>query len=422
MTIKAALEMKRSKYQPGKRLAIECRRTRFFIRGSSQLLRLDLDLNSPNAHPQPRPSPSPPTPDQIRATYVAVDIDAVLANVDTIRAGRRGHFFAAVVKADAYGHGALPVARRLSEERVVDALVVSLVEEALELRAAGIELPILVAPGSFTNAHELIVRHSLTPVVGTSHDLERFSQVGQALEKTVSLHLEIDVGMARLGFPLQSIPQLRTLATTLPNIQVTGVMAHPSHTEDCKTPRTVEQNNMLLEAATALAAPVQDAINSPAKPCLHILTSGAMASLDGATIDATDLYRVGLAIYGIQPVPSKPIAGLLPALSWFSCIVALRTVDVGCQVGYNGTWTAGQASVIATLGVGYADGYPRSLSNRGQVHIGGQRASIVGSLCEQRREWWQRRRLTRSPSSQAWTLPWSMSPTSPVYRWAMWPR
>lgn len=370
---------------------------------------------------------------KFRKTYSVVDLDCIVDNVKTLRRKcGRVERFAAVIKADAYGHGARPVAHALMQANAVDAFVVALVEEAIELRQSGISAPILVTAGSFTGSYEAVVLNSLIPVVGNSADLHSFSETGRRLQRSVNVHIEIDVGMARLGFAVDSLQNLIRLAQGLDHIEIVGIMAHPSHAELPDAHRTTTQceelqviSEKLEQKLDRLASTVtlppfhlsstsnqySPSSSSPSsrsaspasahlhtnnrgldfpsntrkhhnslKRIRHFANSGALASAPNE--EGWGLVRVGLATFGVQPVPAKTISGLKPALCWYTSVVAIRQVKIGETVGYDGTWTAMRPSTVATLSVGYADGYPRSLSNVGQVTIFGQRANIVGNVCE----------------------------------------
>lgn len=373
-----------------------------------------------------------------RGNYADVDLDVIQSNCEVIRNYKQGvDLFAAVIKANAYGHGAIPLARHLLRSQCVDAFVVITVEEALDLRRADIMMPILVVSGSFVGAYEAVIQNSLTPVIGNITDLVNFSQAGIQLGCTVTVHVEVDVGMARLGFRQEDITRLGQLACKLDNIIIKGCMAHPSHsaldadsinhgqesafslacnalgptikqrTDEHPTgsrsfsyssstkslgseahgtsttssgPRTTSGSASERSDDTSLTTLSADQRRMTDVNVRHFINSASVAC--PLSTAHSNMARIGLALYGIQPVLEHPIPGLLPGLSWYASVVAIRTLKVGDTVGYNGGWRASRTTKVATICVGYADGYPRSLSNKAQVLVNGRRANVIGKICE----------------------------------------
>lgn len=311
---------------------------------------------------------------------MTIDLDRLVDNVVALRQNANVRSFAAVLKADAYGHGAVAVGRKLCQSGVVDAFVVALVEEGIELRQSGITLPILVAAGNYAGkAYVDVIAHQLTPIVGSIEDLHGFSDAASTLGvDRVAVHLEFDVGMARLGFQVESLPQLRRAVEGLDRVAIAGMMGHPSHAELPDAIRTSEQET-LLSSICDVVVPDRAAKDCPSSLMVHMANSSALTTSHRQ--DTFELARIGLAIFGIQPVPSLPLKGIKPILEWTADVVALRTIAKGQTVGYDGKWTALRTSRIATLAVGYADGYPRSFSNRAEVLIEGYRARVVGAVC-----------------------------------------
>jgi alanine racemase len=294
-----------------------------------------------------------------------VDLARVRQNVDVVaRVVGPGVGILAVVKADAYGHGAVACARAL--ERKVWGFAVSLVEEGVELRRAGVEAPIVVLGSFYGLSHRDVVAYRLTPVVSDAGDLPRFVRAAAELNAPrVGIHVKIDTGMARLGVRPEALPDFLTAVQATPEIELTGLCSHLADAE-AEDPSPSERQ---LERFAAARARVAAAGFRPV--VLHVANS-AGARLPAARFD---MVRPGLALYGVGPLP-----GLAPALSWKSRVVALRTLPSGTPVSYGGLHTTARESVIATVPVGYADGYTRRMTGRAEALVGGRRVRVVGAI------------------------------------------
>jgi alanine racemase len=300
---------------------------------------------------------------------VTVDLDAIVHNAQVARQYAAGAALCGVVKADAYGHGALPVARAL-ETSGIDWLAVALVEEGLALRQGGIQTPILVLAGNFRGAYAAVVQHALTPVVSHAPDLPELART--AGSAGLDIHVEVDTGMARLGVPQADLPAFLQAVAQHPQLRVRGLMSHLAHADDPAHPQNAAQMRRMAEAeGLAQAAGLS-------LRWRHLLNSGGL--LCGAE-PARDLVRCGLVLYGAQPAVGRSYADLRPALRWTTQPVALREVPAGTPVSYGGRWRASAPTRLATLPVGYADGFKRRLTNRGHVLVRGQRAPVVGAVC-----------------------------------------
>lgn len=307
----------------------------------------------------------------MRPTRLTIDLDAIVNNAQRSRAAVGEAKLCGVVKADAYGHGAVMVARALFAGGC-EMLAVALVEEAQTLRRNGIAGPILVLGGDYRGAYADVVGLALTPVVGQASEIVGLGEAAVHAGKTLDIHLEIDSGMSRLGVaPAEAVALARLIGATQ-GVRLTGLMTHFSHADVIGAPSSARQIAALQHAWDAVAAV------APHLRLRHIVSSGALVSAPQA---AHHMVRCGLSLYGIQPVPTQPIQGLRPAMAWLTQPVATRHIAAGQTVSYGGRWTAPRDSHIATLPVGYADGYPRLLSNRGHVLVRGQPAKIVGTVC-----------------------------------------
>ncbi len=314
--------------------------------------------------------------DAVRPTRADVNLEALRHNLRVIRRHAGDARVWAVLKADAYGHGAPAVARTLERARV-DGFCVALLEEAVELREAGIAAPILVMGGHYGNAHEEVVERGLLPVVHDLGQVEAFARLARRLgagagSAPVDVHLKIDTGMARLGVTLEELPALAAQLKDYPEVRVHGLMTHLS-CADAPTDDETREQLRRFEEATALLA------RHGVKPSLRHAASSAALLRGHATLD---VVRPGLAIFGVSPCAggqalTRELRGVMRVRTE---VVALRDIDPGAPVGYGGTWRAPRRARIATLPVGYADGLSRRLSNRGHVLLHGRRAPIVGAV------------------------------------------
>jgi alanine racemase len=306
----------------------------------------------------------------IRPTMAEVDLGAIRRNVQRLRqAVGPGVAVWGVIKADAYGHGAVAVGRAL--EPLCGALAVSLVEEGLELRSAGVRAPIMVL-GAFYNRHQDEVLHeSLTPVIYDRGDLDRFAAAAARRGRRVALHLKIDTGMSRLGFSTADLPAALDRARDLASVEVAGLCTHFA-SADAADPEATDGALERFEACLALAR-----ARGLTGLTVHAANSAATVRFAGARFDAV---RPGLALYGAMPSTHVGLAGLEPALRLSTRIMALHDVAPGTTVSYGGTWRAQRPSRIATLPVGYADGYPRHVRDAVTL-VRGMRAPVVGVVC-----------------------------------------
>ena len=253
---------------------------------------------------------------------------------------------------------------------------VALVEEGLALRQAGVSTDILVLGGAYEGAWEAMVQGGLCPAVFREDHLAALAAAAWRLGTVPRAHLKVDTGLARLGAQPQEVPALLARARAL-QVDVQGVMSHFANADLADAGVTQEQ----LKRFRAVLDQVDAAGLRPR--WRHLANSAAVLALPAAREgESLNLVRPGLALYGISPAPwLVPPPPLEAVLSWKTAVVHLKTVSPGTAVSYGGTWTAQRPTRIATLPVGYADGYPRRLSNRGQVLVRGQRAPLVGRVC-----------------------------------------
>ena len=309
--------------------------------------------------------------DTLRPTRAEIDLDAVVHNLGVARDIAGTSRVLAVVKADAYGHGVVPVARRLQEVGAYG-FGVALAEEALELREAGIHTAIVVLNGVHGGAHEEVVAAGLTPVVYELPELRAFADVAARRGAPVGVHLKVDTGMSRLGVPFAALAQfLDALEALGPKgaIAIEGCMTHLSSADS--DPDVTREQLARFDQAVAL---VRARGHEPT--LLHAAnTAGAFLHPESRY----DLVRLGSALFGYGP-PGTERAGLRPAMRLRTEIISLRRVPAGTRVGYDGTFTADQERTIATVPVGYGDGLIRATSNRAEVLVRGRRCPVVGNV------------------------------------------
>ncbi len=260
-----------------------------------------------------------------------VDLAALRKNVDVLAATvGPGVGILAVVKADAYGHGALAVARAL--ERKVWGFAVSLVEEGVELRRGGIEAPIVVLGSFYGYSHRDVLAFRLTPVVADEGDVEKFARAADEMSSgRVGLHLKIDTGMSRLGVRLERLDEMLDRLARTPGVELTGLCSHLASADVEDAAPSAEQLARFDEARRRVAAA------GFTVPLTHVANSAATLRFGGARFE---LVRPGLALYGYSPSGAAAYPGLLPAMSLKSRIVALRDVPAGERVSYGGLWRA----------------------------------------------------------------------------------
>lgn len=312
---------------------------------------------------------------RLRPTRACVSLGAIAHNTRVLVQQMPGTKVCAVVKADAYGHGAVQVARA-SLAAGAHGLAVALVEEGLQLRQAGIGAPIYLLAGHYGNAYDTVIQNGLTPVIGQAEDLAQMDRAAARLGVRFDVHLEVDTGMARLGFDPTAAVAWAQQAQSCKNLRVVGLMTHLSHADEPQAPSTPQQIADFDAVMHAVHALLPDLNNS------HVLNSGGLAcAAPRPSLASWGMVRCGLALYGVQPVASKPLGALKPALSWLTRPVALRRIAQGSPVSYGSHWRAQRPSTIATLPVGYADGYPRGFTHKAEVLVHGKRAPVVGTIC-----------------------------------------
>lgn len=306
-----------------------------------------------------------------RPTRIRVDLDALTRNLHAIRARVRVPVMG-IVKANAYGHGLVRVARHL-EAQGVDQLGVAFVEEGIALRQAGIRVPILVLGGIFGPQVALFIQHDLEITVSSLDKLRQVEATAESLGRKATIHLKIDTGMERIGVHSYSAGPFIEAALASKGCTLKGLYSHLACADDPQSPMTRLQLQRFLEACAHI-----ERIGAP-MPLRHLANSGGVLHFPETWLD---MVRPGILMYGVLPDPaSKPTIDVRPALSLVSQVVYFKVVRAGNPVSYGGSWTAATDTRVVTIPIGYGDGYPRALSSRGQALIRGQRHPLVGRVC-----------------------------------------
>ena len=306
-----------------------------------------------------------------RPTRIRVDLGALSHNLRALRA-HAGVPVMAVVKANAYGHGLVPVALHLQAQGV-DQLGVAFLEEGVALRRAGVHLPILVMGGIFGPQAAQLIAEDLEITVSSLDKLRQVEAAAQSLGRQAIIHLKIDTGMERIGVHSYHAAAFIEAAVVSRWCTVKGVYSHLACADDPASPMTAQQLERFLEACAHF-----ERIGAP-MPVRHLANSGGVLHFPETHLD---LVRPGIALYGVLPDPaSKATVDLRPAMSLVSQVVYFKVVPAGHPVSYGATWAPGVDTRLVTVPMGYGDGFPRALSSRGEVLIRGQRHPIVGRIC-----------------------------------------
>jgi alanine racemase len=308
-----------------------------------------------------------------RPTCCHIDVQALRWNFRQAKTRTRaGVRIISIVKANAYGHGAVAVARALEKEGS-DAFGVATLEEGVELRQAGIQAPIILLAGLYANQLEEAVHNRLTPVICDLAMLRDVEGAARAAAHTVEFHLKVDTGMGRIGFVAAEAESWLPALAELKALRMQGVLSHFSQAESVRGEYTQQQ----LEVFRGLLPRLGAGVRSP--EWVHMANSAAVITLPEAHFSHV---RPGLMLYGVYPSARMAEQILLkPVLSWKTKILQVKSVPRDGRISYGGTFRTQRESTIATLPVGYADGYNRLFSNRAAILVKGVRAPVVGTVC-----------------------------------------
>ena len=306
-----------------------------------------------------------------RPTRIVVDLDALGENLRAIGA-HVGVPVMSIIKANAYGHGLVPVAQSLQAQGCGQ-FGVAFVEEGVALRRAGITVPVLVLGGILGRQVAQLIVHDLEITVSSLDKLRQVEAAAEALQRKATIHLKVDTGMERIGVHSYSCGPLIEAAVVSPWVTVKGIYSHLACADDPASPMTAVQLGRFREACAHF-----DRIGAP-MPIRHLANSGGVLHHPDTWLD---MVRPGILGYGVLPDPASHRAiAVRPALSLVSQVVYFKVVKAGNPISYGATWAPATDTRVITVPLGYGDGFPRALSSRGEVLVRGQRKPIVGRLC-----------------------------------------
>lgn len=313
---------------------------------------------------------------QYSRVYAEIDLDAVLYNMESMRGNiAENTKIMAVIKADGYGHGAVEIAEAIDHLDYVFGYAVATVEEGLILRKHGIEKPILILGYVFPDQYEAMIRAEIRPTVFTAEMAEELSEAAEKTGMDCKIHFAIDTGMGRIGYQVteEAADEMTRLAK-LPHIMVEGIFTHFAKADEIEKEPTHRQIELFTHMIQMLE---QRGVKIPIHHCSN---SAGIVEIPEANMD---LVRAGITLYGLWPSDEvdKTKISIKPALSLITHVAYVKELEAGHSISYGGTYTTKETRRIATIPVGYADGYARSLSNKGDVLIHGRRAPICGRVC-----------------------------------------
>lgn len=307
--------------------------------------------------------------------YATVDLDAVCANMEAMRANlRRDCGIYGVVKTDGYGHGAVPIARAI--EPYVEGYAVATVDEGLNLRRHHIEKPVLVLGYTEPFRFEEMVKEEVRPAIFQVEDALILSEEAVKQNRTARLHIAVDTGMGRVGFQVnEEAADTVAFIASLPCLELEGIFTHFANADEADKRYTKMQLRRFQDFLDLLAR------RGVTIPIRHCANSAGIIDLPEAA--GMDMVRAGISIYGLYPSEEvdKGAVPLRPALQLKSEVAFMKTLPAGCGISYGTTYVTSRETAIATIPVGYGDGYPRNLSGRGYVLLHGKRVPILGRIC-----------------------------------------
>ena len=309
--------------------------------------------------------------------YAQVDLGAIVENAQKLHGNTaEGTGMLGVVKADGYGHGSVPVALRLEKLDYMFGFAVATPEEAYVLRAAGIRKPVVILGYAFPYSYEKLAREEIRPTVFSPRDADALEEAARRAGRPLRVHIKVETGMNRIGIrpDREGLSFVESLMSR-EWISIEGIYTHFARADEADKADARKQLETFQEFLHMIKRELSLEI-----PLRHCSNSAGIMEMPEANMD---LVRAGIALYGIYPSGEicREKLILRPALSLYSHIVHIKTIGPGESVGYGGTFTADRSMRIATIPVGYGDGYPRGLSNRGYVLIHGRRAAIRGRIC-----------------------------------------
>ncbi len=307
-------------------------------------------------------------------TYVSVDLGAVRHNIEEARKNiREDTKIMAVVKADAYGHGAVEVSHALSD--LVDAYGVAMAEEALELRQSGIRKRILILGYTAEDWFPELIGHRIAQTVYTWEMAEKLNRAAEQLGQKAIVHIKLDTGMGRIGFAAadENVRVVKQISA-LPYLELEGIFTHFARADEAAPDPIREPFHRFQFFVTKLE---REGIHIPIR---HVSNSAAIINFPEGNLN---MVRSGITTYGLYPSEqvSREVMRLTPAMQWKSVVSYVKDIEAGTSISYGGTFVSDRSMKVATIPVGYADGMKRDLSNKGRVLIRGRYANILGRVC-----------------------------------------
>ncbi len=306
-----------------------------------------------------------------------VDLDAVISNMDAMHSLLKTDTqMYAVIKTNGYGHGSLPIAKALESVRYVKGYAVATAEEALELRGEGIKKDILILSYTFPDKYEELIKEDVRITVFRKDSLNELSRAASNVGKNAIVHIAVDTGMGRIGIePDKTGLDFVRKALDTSNILVEGIFTHLARADESDKSSALEQLTKFRNFINDISSKVGAVI-----PVSHISNSAAILELPDTYMDAV---RAGITMYGLAPSDEVDMdkISLKPVMSLFSHITYVKKVPKGTSISYGGKFTAPGEMLVATVPLGYGDGYPRSLSGKGEVLVRGKRCPILGRIC-----------------------------------------
>lgn len=312
-----------------------------------------------------------------KRAYAQVDLDAIADNMRNMKENIAKHTkMLGVIKTDGYGHGCIPIAHTLEPLDFMFGFAVATAEEAHILRRAGVKKPVLILGYTFPYCYEMLAEEEIRPAVFREDSIEALAAAALKTGKPVKVHIKVDTGMSRIGIApdeagLEFVKKLKEQK----GIEIEGIFTHFARADEKDKTSAKRQ----LAVFGDFIRKIEDTLDFTI-PVKHCSNSAGILELPEANMD---VVRAGITLYGLYPSGevSRESVPLRPALSLYSHIVYIKTLKKGQSVSYGGTYTAAEDMRVATIPIGYGDGYPRSLSNKGYVLIHGKRAAILGRVC-----------------------------------------
>ena len=313
---------------------------------------------------------------KLQRVFASVDLEALISNVKEIERLSHGKGIIAVIKANGYGHGAVPIAEVLEPMRAVHGFAVATCEEALKLREAGINKPIIILGYEFPENYPDIIKSDIGVAVFKEDQAKLLSEEAVRQGKTALFHVAVDTGMSRIGVSPDEIGvDTVRYFKKIKNVRLSGAFTHFARADEGAggreaTERQIEKFSHFLELSRQAGITYEK---------IHISNSAGIIDYPDTQ---SDLVRAGIILYGLLPSENySKLTGFSPVLELKSHIVYIKYVERGTPVSYGGTYVAQEKRRVATIPVGYGDGYPRTLSNKGWVLIRGKKAPILGRVC-----------------------------------------